>query len=969
LRDWRAPIQKEPDQTDVDSLLKQFAQSSQLGANAAFIEDLYEQYLVDPDSVGDRWKAWFDGFKGREAGDIPHSVVMDAVARAGREAKNGIVAAGGGDLEAQRKQGSVLKLITAYRSRGHLQADTDPLGMAEKIDAPDLDLPFHGLSDADLDAEFATGPGGGTSTFGGAPRMRLRDLLALLRSTYTGPIGAEFMHIPQAEQRRWMYERMETAGGRFSHTPDEQRRILERLTAAEGLERYLHTKYVGQKRFSLEGGDSLIPLLDTVIRSAGKDGVKDIVIGMAHRGRLNVLVNTLGKSPRRLFDEFEGKFEHHELAHAGDVKYHMGFSADVVTDGGPVHLALAFNPSHLEIVDPVVAGSVRSRQERRQDTARRQVMPILIHGDAAFAGQGVVMELFQMSQARGFAVGGTVHVVVNNQVGFTTSAREDARSTLYCTDVAKMIGAPVLHVNADDPEAVAFAARLAYDFRQEFRKDVVIDLVCYRRHGHNEADEPAITQPVMYQVIRKHKTTRELYATQLEAAGVLPEKGGQALVDSYRDKLDSGEVTTELAPAEKTPPASRLFVDWGKLVSGKLSDKAPTAVKPAKLKELAKAITTIPGEVELHSRVSKVYDDRRKMAAGEIPADWGFAENLAYATLLDEGFGLRLVGQDVGRGTFTHRHAILHDQKTDSYYLPLRQLVDSPERATVIDSLLSEEAVMAYEYGFSTTDPSTLCIWEGQFGDFANGAQVVIDQFIASGEAKWGRISGLTLLLPHGYEGQGPEHSSARLERFLQLCALDNMLVCVPSTPAQAFHMLRRQMHMTTRKPLVVMSPKSLLRHKLAVSTLEELATGEFRHLIGDASADPEKVKRVVLCSGKVYYDLLEDKEKRGQDDVALVRIEQLYPFPRAALVEELGRYANATSVIWCQEEPQNQGAWYQIRHHLQACVPAKLELHYAGRQRSPSPAVGHFADHVVEQQQLVADALTSPAGSVFAAD
>src|SRR5690606_25541213 len=516
---------------------------------------------------------------------------------------------------------------------------------------------------------------------------------------------------------------------------------------------------------------------------------------------------------------------------------------------------------------------------------------------------------------------------------------------------------------------VAFAARLAYDFRQEFRKDVVIDLVCYRRHGHNEADEPAITQPVMYQVIRKHKTTRELYAARLESAGVLEAGTGQALVDAYRDKLDSGEVTTELAEIEKTPRHSRLFVDWPSLLKGSLADAVETSVPADRLDRLATAITTIPDEVKLHSRVAKVYEDRRRMAAGEVPADWGFAENLAYATLLDEGFGLRLVGQDVGRGTFTHRHAILHDQKTDSYYLPLRQLVDTPERATVIDSLLSEEAVMAYEYGFSTTDPGTLCIWEGQFGDFANGAQVVIDQFIASGEAKWGRLSGLTLLLPHGYEGQGPEHSSARLERFLQLCALDNMLVCVPSTPAQAFHMLRRQMHMTTRKPLVVMSPKSLLRHKLAVSTLDGLAGGSFRHLIGDASADPKKVTRVVLCSGKVYYDLLEEQEKRGLDTIALVRVEQLYPFPRAALVEELKRYGKAKDVVWCQEEPQNQGAWYQIRHHLQACVPSGLELHYAGRQRSPSPAVGHFADHVVEQQKLVDDALASPVGSVFAAD
>lgn len=594
-------------------------------------------------------------------------------------------------------------------------------------------------------------------------------------------------------------------------------------------------------------------------------------------------------------------------------------------------------------------------------------MPILIHGDAAFSGQGVVMELFQMSQARGFAVGGTVHIVVNNQVGFTTSNPLDTRSTRYATDVAKMIAAPVLHVNGDDPEAVVFAAQLAFEFRQKFAKDVVIDLMCYRRWGHNEADEPAITQPLMYQVIRKHPTTREMYAEQLEKAGVIAAGAGKAMVDAYREKLDAGEVTTELAKVEKTPPTSPLFVDWPKLLEGKLSDPVSTKVEKNKLVELAKLINTIPEDVQLHSRVAKVYDDRRKMAAGEIPGDWGFAENLAYATLLDEGHALRLVGQDVGRGTFTHRHAILHDQKTDNYYMPLRQLVDSPEKATVIDSLLSEEAVMAYEYGFSTTDPNTLCIWEGQFGDFANGAQVVIDQFIAAGEAKWGRISGLTLLLPHGYEGQGPEHSSARLERFLQLCALENMLVVVPSTPAQAFHMLRRQLHLTTRKPLVVMSPKSLLRHKLAVSTLDELANGEFQHLIGDASADAKKVKRVVLCSGKVYYDLLEDQTKRGQDDVAIIRVEQLYPFPRALLAAELKKYGKATDVVWTQEEPQNQGAWYQIRHHLQFCLADGQNLHYAGRARSASPAAGHMADHVREQQQLIADALVNPFNDTFA--
>jgi len=935
----------------VDNLLKQFAQSSQLaGGNASYVEDLYEQYLVSPDSVDPKWKSYFDGFKGREAGDVPHSAAIAHITEAAKNAYNAGFGAGEGD-ERERNVG---RLITAYRSRGHLGANLDPLGLTPPVNPPDLGLSFHHLSDADLNDEFSTGG------VGGQPRMKLRDLVARLKATYTGSIGAEFMHISEVDQRQWLYKRLEQAGGNYSLSDDTKRRTLERLTAAEGLERYLHTKYVGQKRFSLEGGDSLIPMMDTVIRSAGKEGVKDVIIGMAHRGRLNVLVNTLGKNPRKLFDEFEGKFEHDDRAVAGDVKYHMGFSADVASEGGPVHLALAFNPSHLEIVDPVVAGSVRSRQERRNDTARKQVMPILIHGDAAFAGQGVVMELFQMSQARGFTVGGTLHIVINNQVGFTTSNRDDSRSTLYCTDIAKMVSAPVLHVNGDDPEAVVFAAQLAYDFRQQFHKDVVIDLICYRRWGHNEADEPAITQPLMYQVIRKHKTTRELYAEQLEAAGVIPAGAGKEMVDAYRNKLDSGEVTTELAVVEKTPATSRMYVDWPKYLAGNLSDPVSTKVEPGKLTQLATMINTIPEGVELHSRVAKVYDDRRKMAAGELPADWGFAENLAYATLLDEGNGLRLVGQDVGRGTFTHRHAILHDQKTDSYYLPLRQLVQSPEQATIIDSLLSEEAVMAYEYGFSTTDPNTLCIWEGQFGDFANGAQVVIDQFIASGEAKWGRISGLTLLLPHGYEGQGPEHSSARLERFLQLCALENMLVCVPSTPAQAFHMLRRQMRMDTRKPLIVMSPKSLLRHKLAVSTMDELANGEFQHLISDANADVKKVKRVVLCSGKVYYDLLEDQTKRGQDDVAIVRVEQLYPFPRPALAAELQKYGKAADVVWCQEEPMNQGAWYQIRHHLQACLADGQALHYAGRPRSPSPAVGHMADHLRELQQLLADALVN---------
>jgi len=940
----------------VDSLLKQFSQSSQLGANAAYIDELYEQYLVNPDSVSPQWQAYFGGFKGREAGDVPHSAVIDAIAAAGKAAARGEASIGAAAGAGDERERAIGRLITAYRSRGHLAAKLDPLGMLELHEAPDLALGFHRLSDSDLGVQFSTGG------VGGHTRMPLDDLLALLKATYTGPIGAEFMHITDAEQRRWVYERLENAAGQFNRSPVEQRRILERLTAADGLERYLGTKYVGQKRFSLEGGDALIPLMDVTIRRAGEQGVQDVVIGMAHRGRLNVLVNTLGKPPRHLFDEFEGKFEHvhNDLAHTGDVKYHMGFSADIATPGGPVHLALAFNPSHLEIVDPVVAGSVRSRQTRRGDNGRAQVLPVLLHGDAAFAGQGVVMELLQMSQARGFAVGGTLHIVINNQVGFTTSERQDARSTLYCTDVAKMVGAPVLHVNGDDPEAVVFCAELALDFRNRFGKDVVIDLVCYRRHGHNEADEPAATQPLMYQTIRQHKTPRDLYAQRLIAQGVLTADDAQALVDAYRDKLDAGDVTTDVADVQP----DEFTIDWSRWLTGKLGDPVDTTFDRIKLDELATAINAIPDNVKLHARVAKIYDDRRKMAAGSLAGDWGFAENLAYATLLTEGYKLRLVGQDSGRGTFFHRHAILHDQVSDSVYLPLRQLVQNPVDVTIIDSLLSEEAVMGFEYGYSTADPMTLDIWEAQFGDFANGAQVVIDQFLSSGEAKWGRLCSLALFLPHGYEGQGPEHSSARLERFLQLCALDNMMVCTPTTPAQAYHMIRRQMQMATRKPLVVMTPKSLLRHKLAVSSLEELAGGTFQELIADGNvsvANAKKVKRVVVCGGKVYYDLLEEARKRGIEDVAIVRVEQLYPFPRKALVAELKRFPAAVDVVWCQEEPQNQGAWYQIRHHLSASLQPKQALHYTGRVRSPSPAAGHFSDHVAEQAALVADALVNP--------
>ncbi len=934
------------------SLLEQFRVSSQLGTgNAAYVDELYELWLADANNVSADWQRYFDTLKGREAGDRAHGPVIAGFAEAAKQRP--VPVAAPVSNEYAEKQAAVLKLVTAYRSRGHLGASLDPLGMTPKPEAPDLDLPFHGLSNADLDTEFDVG-----SLRAGPARMRLRDLLAQRTATYSSSIGAEFMHISDSVQRRWFYDRLENKAGRFGFDAAKKQRVLERLTAAEGLERYLHTKYVGQKRFSLEGGESLIPMVDGVIQTAGSQGVKEIIIGMAHRGRLNVLINTLGKAPGLLFDEFEGKHAHHtDPAHTGDVKYHMGYSADVRTPGGAVHLALAFNPSHLEIVDPVVAGSVRARQTRRNDDSGAQVLPILIHGDSAFAGQGVIMELFNMSQARGFAVGGTVHLVINNQVGFTTSRPDDTRSTLYCTDVAKMVNAPIVHVNGDDPEACLFVAELAFDYRKQFGRDIVIDLVCYRRHGHNEADEPAATQPLMYQNIRARKTTREVYADQLTSASVITGDAAKALVDGYRAKLDAGQSVAELSKPDDGLP----HIEWHHFHDGKLNDAVVTGVAVDKLRALSDRINTIPATWSLHSRVAKVYEDRLKMAAGELRCDWGFAETLAYATLIEEGYKLRVDGQDAGRGTFFHRHAVIHDQKTGEAHFPLRGLAENPKFVSVIDSVLSEEAVMGFEYGYSTADPQTLVIWEGQFGDFANGAQVVIDQFISSGEAKWGRLCGMALFLPHGYEGQGPEHSSARLERFLQLCAANNMQVCTPTTPAQMFHMLRRQMVRNVRKPLVVMTPKSMLRHKLSTSTMQDLATGSFQLMIPDSFAkDASLVSRVIVCGGKVYYDLVEEAEKRALKDVAIVRVEQLYPFPRAELSAELKRFGAAKDVVWCQEEPMNQGAWYQIGHHLRACLGDKQKLHYAGRVRSPAPACGHLSQHVVEQAALIEQALVA---------
>ena len=928
--------------------------------NDAYVEAMYERFLAQPESVDRQWREFFAGL-GRTGQDVAHGPLVEELARRARAPRTvapGMVAPAGSPPavadSVAAKQGAVSRLIQIYANRGHLVANIDPLGLAVRPTPKVLTLDYFGLAEADLDIEFLTG----SRNEAIKPRLKLRDILAQLRRIYCGTIGAEFAHVSDETERLWLQDRFQV-GRTEQHFPPEQRKeILWHLTMAEGLERYLATRYPAQKRFSLEGGDSLIPLLEQVIQCGGLHGVEDLVFGMAHRGRLNVLVNVLGKSPGELFSEFEGKYDLKALKGSGDVKYHKGFSCDVRTPSGNVHVALAFNPSHLEVVNPVVEGSVRARQERRGDLRGDKVMPVLIHGDSAFAGQGVIQETLQMSQARAFYTGGTLHVIVNNQVGFTTSDPRDTRSTLYCSDVAKMIEAPILHVNGDDPEAVVFAARFAVDYRMKFHKDVVIDLVCYRRLGHNEADEPAATQPVMYAAIRKRPTTRQLYAQRLVEDGVLAAADADAMVDAYRRGLDEGRPQARNVVGLV---GNKYTVDWSKFHDVDWSEEIPTGVEPATLKELAAKLTTYPEGFTLHRQVQKIVDDRRRMAAGQQMLDWGFAETLAYATLLDQGYEVRLTGQDSGRGTFFHRHAVGHDQATGATYVPLEHLKPGQPRFRVTDSLLSEEAVLGFEYGYSITDPNCLVIWEGQFGDFANGAQVIIDQFISSGETKWGRICGVTLFLPHGYEGQGPEHSSARLERFLQLCAENNMSVCVPSTPAQMFHMLRRQMLRSFRKPLIVMTPKSLLRHKLSVSALGDLTHGCFHEVIGEVDDLPEKnVDRVVFCSGKVYFDLLEQRRAAEVRNVAIVRIEQLYPFPSEDYAIALSHYPNAREIVWCQEEPQNQGAWYQIRHRLQEALRGDQDLLYAGRRPAAAPATGIMQLHAQEQHALVAAALTA---------
>jgi 2-oxoglutarate dehydrogenase E1 component len=950
-------------------MMQQYRSNSYLfGGNAPYVEELYEAYLDNPGSVPENWRAYFDALQnvpavdGSERRDVAHAPVVESFAQRAK-ANAFAVRTTASELAVARKQVHVQSLIAAYRFLGSRWADLDPLKRQERPRIPELEPAFYDLTESDMDLTFSA-----TNTyFTTAEEMTLRQILQALRDTYCGAIGAEYMHITDPAEKRWWQERLESVRSKPSYSVEKKTHILERITAAEGLERYLHTKYVGQKRFSLEGGESFIAAMDELIQRSGEKGVQEIVIGMAHRGRLNVLVNTLGKMPKDLFAEFDHTAP--ERLPSGDVKYHQGFSSDVPTPSGPVHLSLAFNPSHLEIVNPVVEGSVKARLDRRGDKAGDTVLPVLVHGDAAFAGQGVVMETLALAQTRGYYTGGTVHLVINNQIGFTTSDPRDSRSTLYCSDVVKMIEAPVLHVNGDDPEAVTLAAQLSLDYRQQFKKDVVVDIICFRKLGHNEQDTPSLTQPLMYKKIAQHPGTRKLYGDRLVAQGVLSAEAPDEIVRAFRAAMDAGKHSVDPV---LTNYKSKYAVDWAPFLGKKWTDAADTALPLAEIRRLSERITTIPGNFKLHPLVEKVIADRAAMGRGEINVDWGMGEHLAFASLVSSGFGVRLSGEDCGRGTFTHRHAVLHDQNREKWdtgsYIPLQNVAENQAPFVVIDSILSEEAVLGFEYGYASAEPNTLTVWEAQFGDFANCAQVVIDQFIASGEVKWGRVNGLTLMLPHGYEGQGPEHSSARLERFMQLAADNNMQIVQPTSASQIFHLLRRQMVRQFRKPLVIMTPKSLLRAKDASSPLSEFTRGEFHTVIGPSRKEVESdtVKRVICCSGKVAYDLIRRRDERKAWDVAILRVEQLYPFPHKAFAAEMKRFPNATEVVWCQDEPQNQGAWFFVQHYIHENMLDEQRLGYAGRPAAASPAVGYAHLHLEQQKALLDQAFGKIKGFVL---
>jgi 2-oxoglutarate dehydrogenase E1 component len=943
--------------------MKNLWESSPLGGvNATYVESLFESYLSSPESIPQQWREFFEAIAAAANVDPQHEISHETVKAQFRDLVKGIPKRGSAmpvdssmvSWTHEKKQIQVLRLINAYRLQGHLHAQINPLGLRQLDDAyaAELSLEDHGLNNSDMGTAFDV------ETFVGPKQMPLGHLYRALNETYCGSVGTEYMHIQSPEERAWIQQRIESQHGvpQFSNATRTQ--ILERIIAAEGFEKYLGSRFPGAKRFSLEGGEALIVALDEIIHRGANQKIREMVIGMAHRGRLNVLVNLLGKKPKDLFEEFEGKNQPVLDVESGDVKYHAGYSSDVMTPDGNVHVALAFNPSHLEIVTPVVAGSVRARQRRLKDPDHNKVLSIAIHGDAAFPGQGVVMETLNMSRTPAYKVGGTLHIIINNQIGFTTEGT-DLRSTRYCSDVGKVVLAPIFHVNADDPEAVLFVTQLALDYRMRFNKDVIIDLVCYRRHGHNEADEPAATQPTMYRKIRQHPSVRELYSQQLTKAEVVSAQKVKEMMAANRDQLDQGEL---VARNVVTGLVLEHAVDWTPYFNFDWRLQADTTLSKAEFDKIIPQLLYPPKDFNLHSRVKRIFDDRQRMAKGEINCDWGFAEMLAYAALAHEGHSVRMTGQDCRRGTFFHRHAVLVDQENGKHYSPVENLIHDKSFFDIYDSVLSEEAVLAFEYGYATTDPNALVIWEAQFGDFANGAQVVVDQFISSGQQKWGRLCGLVMLLPHGYEGQGPEHSSARLERYLQLCAEHNMQVCVPSTAAQVFHMLRRQIIRKLRKPLIVMSPKSLLRHKAAASCLSDILDGHFQVIIPETQPlEAKQVQRVVLCSGKVYYDLIGQREKDQRQDVAILRIEQLYPFPEEELRAQLSHYPQAKIVVWCQEEPKNQGVWYQQQHHFHACIAPDQQLHYAGRNASAAPAVGYLKAHLEQQQALVEEALGSP--------
>jgi 2-oxoglutarate dehydrogenase E1 component len=945
------------------------------GANSEYIAHLFSSYLRNPGSVDPSWKEFFKGLNDREVGVLRELHGASWTPPENRRDQNGFTpepantnvnthGADGLSAKADARAAALdsiraLQLIRAYRARGHLISNLDPLGLKEIEYHPELDPSHYGFTDADK---------GRTIFINGVLGMEyatLDEILTALKQTYCGTIGVEFLHLTDPEEKSWIQERIEELRNQTEFTVNGKRAILQRLIAAECFEKFLHTKYVGTKRFGVDGGEALIPCIEQIMKRGGQMGLKEIVVGMAHRGRLNVLTNVMGKPFTAVFSEFQGNAAvPNDVQGSGDVKYHLGTSSDRDFDGNTIHLSLTANPSHLEFVNPVVIGKVRAKQIQRGDLDGTQVMPLLLHGDAAFAGQGVIPETLMMSELPGYTVGGTVHIVINNQIGFTTRPQY-GRSGPYCTDVAKMLAAPIFHVNGDDAEAVVHVARIATEFRQKFNKDVVIDLFCYRRFGHNEGDEPAFTQPLMYKKVKDHPTAREIYAAQLIGSSVITEDESRAMVDEFMKYLeDAFEATKSYKPNK----ADYLEGKWsGMKVAHGDDRRGDTAVPSSRLQEVGKVLSEIPASFTANPKIVRLFEAKKKMFETGKELDWATAEALAFGTLLRDGYAVRLSGQDVGRGTFSHRHAILYDQNTEEKYIALQHVAANQPRFEAHDSPLSEMAVLGFEYGYTLAEPRALTLWEAQFGDFVNGAQVIIDQFICSAESKWLRMSGLVMLLPHGYEGQGPEHSSARPERFLQLCAEDNWQIVNCSTPANYYHVLRRQMCRDFRKPLVIMTPKSLLRHKLCVSDLAEFAEGtSFHRILLDTDkagmAKPDKIKRVILCTGKVYYDLLQERRERKIDNVMIVRVEQLYPFPHKSLVEELKNYPNA-DVIWCQEEPQNQGYWHFVDRRIEA-VLAELKHkaarpRFVGRIDAAAPATGLLARHQAEQAKLMDEALS----------